>query len=59
MSIDGDSVQIELSIEASTSLLDYLAYHEEDIAWGTDDFGYLKEVFHEMSKRKARKNTDD
>ena len=39
------------------SLIEYLAYHEEDIAYGINDFGDLKGLFTKIMSREPRHHT--
>lgn len=45
-----------LSDKALQALIEYLQYHDEDIADGINDFGELREVYEELCVEKREKD---
>jgi len=46
---------IALGMTATAELVEYLHFHESDIAYGMDDFDDLRRVFREVFGYEARK----
>ena len=42
---------LDLSVDATYELVDYLLEHEDDIAWSINDFDYIRSLFIEVIGR--------
>lgn len=42
-----------------TDIIDYLVFHEDDIAYGINDFGDLRQAFEELVGREPQKTPDE
>ena len=48
MSDQSRTIEVRLTEHALEKLVEYLAHHEDDIAWSLDDFGDLKPLSAEL-----------
>jgi len=54
-----DAEALQLPIKELKHLSEYLADHEEDIAWGFNDFEELRDIFHLIYGRSPMKDRND
>ena len=52
-------VTVTMTAEVLSELVQYLKYHEDDIAYNINDFGELRCLFLAIFNRAPEKNPDD